>query len=72
MGNYMMNSKMLSLTSLGDQRTEVIVTLNSTRMINSEAPEIRLVRIKMQIPLRLTCVPERTVYFFSSQILRIN
>lgn len=64
MGNYMMNSKMLSFTSLGDQRTEVIVTLNSTHMINSDAPEIRLMRIKVQIPLRLTLYQREQCIFF--------
>lgn len=68
MGNDAMNYKMLSLASLGDQRRVVTVTLNTTHMINSDAPEIRLVRIKVQIPLRLTCVPERIIYFFLAKI----
>lgn len=71
MGNHVMNYKMLSLTILGDQRIEVIVTLNTAHTINSDAPEMGLVRIKVQIPPRLTCVPQRTTYL-SSHVVRIN
>ena len=59
-----MNFKVLNLTKLGCQGTEVILRLKITGEMSSGAPEIRIVTIKIHFTKTHLCATKNNIYFY--------